>query len=229
VEIQETRLPSFFRFLRVAALLATLCVTPVVGSTPTASPNSLQSRNPSAAPGANAEKLRIKGVHNAGRISDVLFRGAQPTAKGLAELKKAGVTIVVDLRQEGLEVEHERKLAESLGLHFLNIPIVGWSLPSDAQVAQFLSLFRDPAAPLVFVHCYYGDDRTGVMVATYRIAQQHWTAEQAAHEMRFFGFHYYLYPNMASYVRKFPAQFASSAAFAPLRTVPIAEPAAKQL
>jgi tyrosine-protein phosphatase SIW14 len=220
---------SLFRLLSLAVMVASLCVTAVVvESAPTARPYSFQSPNPSAAPGTNGEKLRIKGVHNTGRISDVLLRGAQPTAKGLAELKKAGVTTIVNLRQEGLEVEHERKLAESLGLHFFNIPVVGWSLPSDAQVAQFLNLFRDPAGPRVFVHCRYGDDRTGVMVATYRIAQQHWTADQAADEMRFFGFHYYLYPNMAAYVRKFPAKFASKQVFAPLRTAPTPEPVTKQ-
>jgi tyrosine-protein phosphatase SIW14 len=48
------------------------------------------------------------------------------------------------------------------------------------------------------VHCYYGEDRTGVMVATYRIAQQNWTPEQAAAEMNSFGFHYHLYPGMKS-------------------------------
>jgi protein tyrosine/serine phosphatase len=142
--------------------------------------------------------------------------------------QKAGVTSIVNLRQEGLEVEHERKVAESLGLRFLNIPVVGWSLPSDTQVAQFLNLFREPAGPRVFVHCRYGDDRTGVMVATYRIAQLHWTADQAVHEMHFFGFHYYLYPNMASYVREFPAKFASKPAFSLLRTVPASEPETKQ-
>jgi protein tyrosine/serine phosphatase len=80
----------------------------------------------------------------------------------------------------------------------------------------------------VFVHCYYGDDRTGVMVAIYRIAQEHWTAKQAVLEMHSFGFHYYLYPKMASYVRKFPANFASRPAFSLLRAVPGPEPNTKR-
>jgi tyrosine-protein phosphatase SIW14 len=219
----------FSRPLSLAAMIASLYVAVILSACRrTASPDSLQSENTSSAPSAHADKLTIDGVRNAGRISDVLLRGAQPTTKGLAELKKAGVTTIVNLRQEGLEVEHERKLAESLGLRFLNIPIVGWSLPSDAQVAQFLNLFRESAGRRVFVHCYYGDDRTGVMVATYRIAQQHWTADQAVDEMHSFGFHYYLYPNMASYVRKFPANFALGSAFSLLRAAPAVEPTATQ-
>jgi tyrosine-protein phosphatase SIW14 len=219
----------FFRPLSLTAMVASLCLPVVlIGCTRTASPRSVPSQNAASVVSAPAEKLKIEGVHNAGKVSDVLFRGAQPTTKGLAALKKAGVTTIVDLRQEGLEVERERKLAESLGLHFLNIPVVGWSLPSNAQVAQFLNLFREPAGQRVFVHCYYGEDRTGVMVATYRIAQQHWTADQAVNEMHSFGFHYYFYPNMASYVRKFPANFAVGSAFSLLRAPLASAPEVKQ-
>jgi protein tyrosine/serine phosphatase len=75
------------------------------------------------------------------------------------------------------------------------------------------------------VHCRFGEDRTGVMVAAYRIAQQHWTAEQAVQEMYSFGFHYHLYPGMRSYVRKFPASYAAAPAFASLRVTPSAQSA----
>jgi tyrosine-protein phosphatase SIW14 len=219
----------FFRPQRVALVVACLCVVLVLDACARTGPaDSSHSPNDTVGINAPAEKFTLDGVRNVGRISDVLLRGAQPTSKGLAELKKAGVTTIVNLRQGGLEVERERKVAESLGLRFLNIPVVGWSLPSDAQVAQFLNLFREPAGPRVFVHCYYGDDRTGTMVATYRIAQQHWTADQAVQEMYSFGFHYYLYPNMESYVRKFPANFAAGSAFSLLRAVPAQAPEGKR-
>ena len=61
--------------------------------------------------------------------------------------------------------------------------------PSDTEVATFLKLIRDNPKQKVFVHCYFGDDRTGVMVASYRMAEQHWTSDQAYNEMRFFHFH----------------------------------------
>jgi hypothetical protein len=49
------------------------------------------------------------------------------------------------------------------------------------------------------------------------MAQQNWTADQAAEEMYSFGFHYHLYPAMKSYVRKFPATYAGDHTFAPLQ------------
>ena len=170
--------------------------------------------------GAPAEKLKLAGVPRAGKISDVLFRGAQPSAQGLAELKKLGITTVVDLRGNRGPVAAERRQVESLGMRFIDIPVRGWSAPTNAQVAQFLKLFKDDPQQRVFVHCYYGEDRSGVMVAAYRIAQQNWTADQAVDEMYSFGFHYHLYPGMKSYVREFPAKFAVDPVFAPLHASP---------
>jgi len=170
--------------------------------------------------GAPAEKLKLAGVPNAGKVSEMLLRGAQPSAQGLAELKKLGVTTIVDLRGNSGPVAWERAQAESLGMRFVNIPVLGWSAPGDAKVAQFLKVVQQDPTQKIFVHCYYGEDRTGVMVATYRIAQQNWTPEQAAAEMNSFGFHYHLYPGMKSYVREFPGKFAADPVFASLRTSP---------
>ncbi len=168
--------------------------------------------------GAPAEKLNLPGVPRAGKISEVLFRGAQPSAQGLAELKKLGITTIVNLRGNRGPVALERRQAESLGMRFIDIPVLGWSAPTNAQVAQFLKLFQDDSQQKVFVHCHYGEDRSGVMVAAYRIARQNWTADQAVAEMVSFGFHYHLYPGMQSYVRKFPSSFSSESVFAPLRS-----------
>lgn len=170
--------------------------------------------------GAPAEKLKLAGVSNAGKVSEMLLRGAQPSVQGLAELKKLGVTTILDLRANSGPVAWERAQAESLGMRFVNIPVLGWSAPDDRKVAQFLKAVQQDPTQKIFVHCYYGQDRTGVMVATYRIAQQNWTPEQAAAEMNSFGFHYHLYPGMKSCVREFPAKLAADPAFASLRMPP---------
>jgi tyrosine-protein phosphatase SIW14 len=176
--------------------------------------------NASAAPvmqSAYGQKLHIAGVHNAGKITDVLYRGAQPKEQGLSELKKLGINTIVDLRGENPEkAEWERKLAESLGMRFIHIPVSGWSPPTNEQVLQFLSIFRDDPAQKVFVHCRFGDDRTGVFVATYRMALEKWPAEQALKEMYFFGFNGFWHPAMKSFIRDFPERLNSAPALSPL-------------
>ena len=162
------------------------------------------------------EKLKVRGIPNAGKVSDTLYRGAQPRAAGYQRLKDLGVSIVVDLRNTGSK-SPEKNLVESLGMRYVSIPTSAYLGPSDNQVARFLQLRRDNPNDRIFVHCYFGDDRTGVMIATYRMAEQHWTADQAYNEMRFFHFHTYLIL-MGHYVKAFPFNFAISPAFSAVRT-----------
>jgi len=174
---------------------------------------------PSLTPRAFGQKLQIAGVHNAGKITDSLYRGAQPKETGLSELKLLGVTTIVDLRGEDQEkITWERNRAESLGMRFVHIPVSGWSPPTDEQVVQFLSLFRGEPGQKVFVHCRFGDDRTGVFVATYRMTFEKWSAEQAMKEMYFFGFNGFWHPAMKSFIRDFPARLNSSPSLASLRS-----------
>ena len=164
--------------------------------------------------------MKLRGIPNAGKISDSLYRGAQPREKGLPELKKLGITAIVDLRGEDAEkIAWERKHAESLGIRFVHIPVSGWSPPRDEQIAQFLSLFHKDPQQKIFVHCRVGKDRTGVLVATYRVALGKWPAEQAVKEMHFFGFNGFCHSSMKSFIRGFPGHLNSATALAPFQPV----------
>ena len=216
--VNRSRFPSLCKTFLAACLFVTAACpshAQVVANAP-AQPAIVR-----ASFGAPAEKLKLAGVRNAGKISEMLFRGAQPSAQGLAELKKLGVTTIIDLRGNRGPVDRERAQAESLGMRFVNIPLLGWFPPNNVQVAQFLKLVQQDPTQKIFVHCYYGQDRTGVMVATYRIAEQNWTPDQAAAEMDSFGFHYHWFPAMKSYVHEFPVKFAADPTFAPLHTSPV--------
>ena len=178
---------------------------------------SAQSGAPAKEQPAYGVKLHLAGIHNAGKINDMLYRGAQPKETGLAELKELGITTIVDLRGEDRDkYEWERKQTEALGMRFVHLAVSGWAPPSDEQVAKFLELFRHDPRQKVFVHCRFGDDRTGVFVATYRMAVDKWTPEQAMKEMYFFGFNGFWHPSMKKFIREFPEHLRSATAFAPL-------------
>jgi len=179
----------------------------------------VQPSTPSDMHSAYGEKLRIAGVPNSGKINDHLYRGAQPRDAGLLELKKLGVTTIVNLRAEEPEkFDWEEKRSESLGIRFVHIPVDGWSPPTNEQVAQFLSLFRDNPQEKVFVHCRYGDDRTGVFVASYRMAFEKLPPDQALKEMYYFGFNGAWHPSMAEFVRDFPARLNAAPALVPFKS-----------
>ena len=173
---------------------------------------------PSVMHSAYGERLRMAGLPNFGKINDHLYRGAQPRAAGLFELKKLGITTIVDLRDDDpAKLRWEEKRSESLGIHFLQIPVSGWSPPTDQQVAQFLAIFRDRPKEKVFVHCHYGEDRTGVLIASYRMAFEKLPPEQALKEMYYFGFNGFWHPSMAAFVREFPARLATAPPLLPFK------------
>lgn len=170
-----------------------------------------QAQAPATMQSAYGEKIRIEGVPNAGKINEHLYRGAQPKPAAMAELKKLGITTVVDLRREDNHtMDAERAQAEAQGLHFVNIPVGGFSSPTNAQVVQFLSLFRDHPDQTIFVHCHYGEDRTGVFVASYRMTMEHWPEQQAENEMKFFGFNRRWQRDMKEFVRDYPRRLTSA-------------------
>jgi tyrosine-protein phosphatase SIW14 len=164
-----------------------------------------------------ARKLAVPGVPNLGEVSSTLFRGAQPTQEGFQKLAEMGISIVVDLRERGREAE--RQQVTKFGMRYVAIP---WNCfhPEDTDMARFLRLLHDNHGKKVFVHCQTGDDRTGMMIAAFRMAEEGWTAEEAMKEMEAYGFtssHHLICPGLSSYEAEFPKRFKTSPAFRDLR------------
>lgn len=173
---------------------------------------------------AGSQKLHIPGIRDAGSVNDFLYRGAQPDDEGLEALKKLGVDTIVDLRGErrGL-IRKERTHTQSLGMRFINMPGNGWSPPSDKQIARFFSLLQERPRRRIFIHCWLGGDRSGVFIATYRIAFDGWTPEHALREMHQFHFKAFWHPAMTRYVRDFPARLARSPSVEPFQHRAVSE------
>jgi protein tyrosine/serine phosphatase len=140
-----------------------------------------------AAPGVHARGLPVEeGILNYGKITDRLYRGAQPDAEGIANLKRLGVKLIVNLRMPGEAWKDEASLAEAAGIQYTNFPMSGFARPREDQVRQILALFESAPGP-TFVHCLHGCDRTGTVVACYRIQHDHWSPTLALREARKYG------------------------------------------
>ena len=119
---------------------------------------------------------------NLHQVDAGLYRGGQPTAEGFRRLADLGVKTIVSLRAYGRAARHEhteRRLVESLGMRWVSLPMRMYWRPSDEQVRTFLSLTQAGADGPVFVHCQHGEDRTGSLIAVYRVFRQGWTPAQA--------------------------------------------------
>lgn len=204
-----------FRCLQSLALLLLLAITMCTGEERQHKGGRSASHPHSARP--IGHKRKIKGIGNFGEVTPSLFRGGQPTHRGFEALAKMGVDIVVDTR--GNRTNSEGKEVRRLGMRYVAIP---WHcpFPNDEVFVRFLKLLQENPNKKVFVHCRLGDDRTGMMVAAYRMAAEGWTADQAMREMHQFGFssaHHVICPGLASYENSFPKHLKSSPAFGGLR------------
>ena len=166
---------------------------------------------------SSRNKSMRKDLPNFGEASTTLYRGGQPSKRGFRILAKMGVNIVVDLRGSR---DSERKIVTHLGMQYVALPWHCW-FPKDEIFAQFLTLLRKNPGKKIFVHCRLGDDRTAMMIASYRMAREGWSAERAEKEMEKFGFSFahrrLICPGLSSYEEKFPQRFKTSPAFRHLR------------
>jgi protein tyrosine/serine phosphatase len=126
-------------------------------------------------------------IANFGRVSPALLRGAQPDERGIANLQRLGVRTIINLRMPGDTWREEEAAARSHGIVYYSVPLSGLSAPTDSQVSQVLTLIATSPAP-VFVHCEHGADRTGTIIACYRMQHDGWTAERAFAEAKRYGF-----------------------------------------
>jgi len=153
-----------------------------------------------AAPGARPASWASPVVASPGlphlyRVNASLYRSAQPSRAGFAFLESrpslavgdSPINTVVSLRAFNDDPSLVRSFSQ---LRLEEISFKTWH-PENEDVVRFLRIATTPALQPVLVHCHHGSDRTGTMVAIYRIVIEGWTKAQATDEMvnGGFGFH----------------------------------------
>lgn len=158
---------------------------------------------PSARPATWAMPVSGATVANLYRVEADLFRSAQPTSAGFKELEALGVKTVLDVAGgDGDDQE-----ARGTSLRLVHIPMSAWGLRDD-RVLEALRILADPGSRPLVIHCQHGADRTGALVALYRVVVQGWSKQDAVLEMDRGGYHHSsLWKNLDDYVLK--ADFAS--------------------
>jgi tyrosine-protein phosphatase SIW14 len=122
------------------------------------------------------------GLPDFRKVNEQLYRGGQPTAAGLRNLAKLGVKSVIDLQAPGESRIKEKDLVESLGMRYFSLPMGQGFGVDPEQIHATLKLLDKPEHGPVFVHCRKGHDRTGVVIACFRIAHDGWSNDKAIQE-----------------------------------------------
>jgi protein tyrosine/serine phosphatase len=179
------------------------------GAAPTALPAS-------SAFDAQAQAARKKQTidepttENFTKVDAKLFRGGWPTEADMRKLAKMGVKTDICLLNPNAPKEKdqyalEKRLCKELGMTFLSLPLPWGEAPPASMIDSYLKTMHDADALPAYVHCHHGRDRTGTMVAVYRMEFYGYSGEKALDEMKSFGFKPKDYPFYADYVTHYKA------------------------
>jgi len=123
-------------------------------------------------------------------VTPNIYRGARPTAADLANLRSQyQIRADINLEDSASAVAADQSASSSLGISFLPTPLNPYAEPSDQDINGVLAELQDPRNFPVYVHCHYGEDRTGLVIGLYRVLVQGMPAAQAYQEMKSFGYH----------------------------------------
>ncbi len=134
-----------------------------------------------------ATPVQLRGVANLYKVTDYLYRSAQPTAEGMKNLEKLGIKTIINLRPLYSDADE----IKSTGLLVEELSVKPWHI-EDADVVRVLRIIRKRENGPFLIHCWHGADRTSVMIAMFRVLERGWTKEDAIQEMvnGGYGFHW---------------------------------------
>jgi protein tyrosine/serine phosphatase len=130
----------------------------------------------------------FSNIPNFHQVNSQIYRGGRPSEDGLRQLKEMGIKTIISLRSDDSLTYVEKHLARQYGLEFISIPLSIYQKPTDEQVLKFLEIVIDKEKQPIFIHCESGRDRTGVMIAVYRVVVEGRSIKESYKEAKSYGF-----------------------------------------
>lgn len=157
----------------------------------------------------SADDITGSNVENIYYVAPGIYRSGQPTKEGFAELEKNGLKSVLNLRSYNSDDDE----AEGTSLNLYRIKMNAGHIKDD-DVIEALKILKDSPKPLL-IHCWHGSDRTGTIVAMYRIIFEDWDREVAIQELLQprYGHHKVIYVNIPIYIRNVDVEKIRAAVF----------------
>jgi protein tyrosine phosphatase (PTP) superfamily phosphohydrolase (DUF442 family) len=126
-----------------------------------------------------AVPLEIKGLSNLHQVTPMIYRSAQPDNNSGSAIAKLGIKTVLSFRKRN----KDEPLHKTPGVVFKRYPLYTWDI-EEKDILAVLRILNDPANQPILVHCTHGADRTGLMMASYRMIVQNWSKQAAIAEMK---------------------------------------------
>jgi protein tyrosine/serine phosphatase len=161
-----------------------------------------------------ANPIKLDGMPNLNLVAPNLYRSAQPTAEGFeAAQEQLHLQTSLSLR----ETSNDADLLVGTQIDNQLVPMNAAHI-TDAKVIAALKIIRTAQAKgPVLVHCLHGADRTGVVIAMYRVLYQGWSKDEAIDELKNGGFNFHsIFFNIPHFIQNADiAQFKQALAITP--------------
>lgn len=161
----------------------------------------------------------VEGIKNFHQVDEHVYRGGQPDHQGFLSLAHLGVKTIVDLREPGSRSSAEEADVTADGMKYINVPMTGLTPPSEAEMNKLLGILEDNNQGPVFVHCMRGADRTGAVIAAYRIQHDRWENTRALKEAESLGMSFFQFPRK-KFIRAYQARAIEAQAAPPATATP---------
>ncbi len=143
------------------------------------------------------ENLHMIKIENFHKVDKDIFRSAQPDKSDFKDLEELGIKQVLNLRN------HHSDEDEAKGTNILlsHIRMNAGSL-TEEELLDALQIIKNRKGTIL-IHCWHGSDRTGAVIAMYRIIYQNWTKEEALEELinGGYGHHNWYYKNISELIQ----------------------------
>ena len=139
----------------------------------------------------NPTTITDSEIRNFHKVDSDLYRGGRLTCGGLAKLQALGVRTFINLGGADGAIHGCESGAKSAGVRFVSfhISVLQTVLTgvSDGRLRSLFAFIEEAPKP-VFVSCYLGRDRTGMIVALYRMKRRELSFKEAEQEAVHYGY-----------------------------------------
>lgn len=123
-------------------------------------------------------------------VDEHYMRSGRPTTAGLDSLlDQYQLAAILNLENRPDPVSQERAWSREHSVSFLNISLDTGTRPQDRDIDAALDFLKSHQNQNALIHCFHGQDRTGLIVGLYRVEVQKWSPQKAYDEMLARGFH----------------------------------------
>ena len=143
------------------------------------------------------KKVDSTGLENLYQLNDSIFRSEQPDSIEFANLKRIGIKSILNIRTQQEDMDISGK--QDFNYYFVQMRA---EHIRDADIEKSLKIIKDAPKPIL-IHCKHGSDRTGTVIAMYRIVFENRTKAEALNELRNGGYSYNkVFINIPKYIKK---------------------------